>query len=151
MWRWRSRIGRVNRHRSLRKRMLRRMVRITSSLDRKRRIPGRKAKPAMKSANVLIPPSLTSEYQEDLGAVLRQVLDEVYRARSVWPAFHSSHEAYGVFREEADEFWQAIKDDNIVHAHREAIQTAAMAVRFVLEVTQEMTKKESRTCKIDGI
>lgn len=49
--------------------------------------------------------------------------------------FHSLHEAHSVAEEEWDELWDAIKADEgpgrIAH---EAVQTAAMLVRLILEL-----------------
>lgn len=63
--------------------------------------------------------------------VLDAVVLELASARRKFPAFHSGHEGYAVIREELDELWDAVKRDDIPHARREAVQVAAMALRFI--------------------
>lgn len=40
---------------------------------------------------------------------------------------------HSVLEEEFDEFWDAIKADDFVGARKEAIQVAAMAIRYLME------------------
>ena len=63
--------------------------------------------------------------------VLDAIVTELTSARRKFPAFHSGHEGYAVIREELDELWDAVKRDDIAHARREAVQVAAMALRFI--------------------
>lgn len=46
--------------------------------------------------------------------------------------FHSGHEGYAVLLEEVQELWEAIRADDDAHAKREAIQVAAMAIRYLV-------------------
>jgi len=52
------------------------------------------------------------------------------------PAFHSTHEGYGVLKEEVDELWGEIKESksfdmaNFLMVN-EAVQVAAMAIKFI--------------------
>lgn len=71
--------------------------------------------------------------------LLKHVTDELARAQYKFPAFHSGHEGYAVIREELDELWDAIKRDDRDAAGAEAIQVAAMAIRFVLDVCDDLT------------
>lgn len=69
-------------------------------------------------------------------------LHEVRRAKSLWPAPASSaHEQYAVLLEEVDELkahvWTNQKKRNIPAMRKEAIQVAAMALRFAAEVCDE--------------
>jgi hypothetical protein len=66
--------------------------------------------------------------------VLDIVSSEVARASSKYPAFNSAHEGYAVLLEEVDELWDEVKADNIDLACAEAIQVAAMAVRFIVDL-----------------
>jgi hypothetical protein len=70
--------------------------------------------------------------------VVQDVVDELVRARALFPAFHSAHEGYAVMLEEVDELWQLVKGkrgpENAAAMRAEAIQIAAMAVRFVIDL-----------------
>ena len=72
------------------------------------------------------------------GHVLRAVDAEISRAAQSYPSFHSQHEGYAVLKEESDELWDRIKaskglkSDGVTAV--EAVQVAAMAVRFVLDL-----------------
>ena len=50
---------------------------------------------------------------------------------------HSSHEGYAVLLEELDELWDEIKNNKKPHTwyhqRKEAIQVAAMAIRFIVD------------------
>ncbi len=73
--------------------------------------------------------------------VMSQVADELQQAMKHWPAFNSAHEGYGVLKEEFDELWDEIKINqkrrDIDKMRREAIQVAAMAIRFAIEVCND--------------
>jgi hypothetical protein len=62
------------------------------------------------------------------------VVEEYYRARKKFAPFNSGHEGYAVILEELEELWTEIKADNKPKAHKEAIQLAAMALAYVIEV-----------------
>jgi hypothetical protein len=87
-------------------------------------------------------------------SALHEVHEEIIRARAKHGEqnFHSAHEGFAVLDEERDELWDEVKmnplryhaaTDNDARAlHRsymrkEAIQLAAMAVRFIVEVCHE--------------
>jgi hypothetical protein len=59
---------------------------------------------------------------------------EAMQAIEKWPPFHSSHEGYGVLLEEVDELWDEVKANNKTKAKAEAVQVAAMALRFIAEL-----------------
>jgi hypothetical protein len=69
-----------------------------------------------------------------IDALAAEIKNEVRRAQAKFPAFHSGHEGYAVIREELDELWDAVKQNDIPHAKREAIQVAAMAMRFIVDL-----------------
>lgn len=64
----------------------------------------------------------------------KAVIDELHRASKKNLPFNSAHEGYAVLKEEVDEMWDEIKTNNIVKAREEAIQVAAMAIRFLCDV-----------------
>ena len=72
---------------------------------------------------------------------MSMVRQELERAQAAHPAFHSGHEGYAVVREEVDELWDAVKASK-TYTHydevvgREAIQVAAMAVRFLIDLRE---------------
>ena len=66
-------------------------------------------------------------------------LVEVLRARTLFPAgMNSAHEGYAVLLEEVDELkahvWMHQRKRNYAAMRREAIQVAAMALAFAVEV-----------------
>ncbi|MCP4003209.1 MAG: hypothetical protein GY725_03345 [bacterium] len=60
---------------------------------------------------------------------------EVERADRRWGRPASSHETLGVLLEEFNEFEQAVHANDLEAARREALQVAAVAMRFVLHRT----------------
>ncbi|MBC9913142.1 hypothetical protein [Chitinophaga varians] len=49
--------------------------------------------------------------------------------------FHSPHEGFAVLKEEVDELWDEVKKDSDRETmKKEAIQVAAMAIRFIREL-----------------
>jgi hypothetical protein len=71
--------------------------------------------------------------------VLEEIANEVASAEGKWPPMNSAHEAYAVLLEEVDELWEHVKTNqkkrNLDEMRAEAIQVAAMAVRFVRDVS----------------
>lgn len=67
-------------------------------------------------------------------ALVHDTLEELMRATSRFGPFNSAHEGYAVLLEEVDELWDHVKmkqSKRCPHDMRaEAIQTAAMAIRF---------------------
>jgi NTP pyrophosphatase (non-canonical NTP hydrolase) len=74
-----------------------------------------------------------------LHALAAEVTGEVARAEAQWPPMKSAHEAYAVLLEEVDELWDHVKTNqkkrDIPAMRAEAIQVAAMAVRFIRDVS----------------
>lgn len=75
-------------------------------------------------------------------AALALVRAEVERAARKHPPFNSRHEGYAVLLEEVDELWEDVKADRYHPAIIEAIQVAAMGVRFITDLgTWEIEEK----------
>lgn len=72
---------------------------------------------------------------------VRDAKTEARLAMVTWPAMNSAHEGYAVMAEEMDELWAHVKSKQITRdiasMRKEAIQVAAMALRFVAEVCNE--------------
>ena len=63
-----------------------------------------------------------------------KVKAELHEATTKFPAFNSSHEGYAVLKEEVDELWDEIKANRHNRTREEAIQVAAMAIRFLIDL-----------------
>lgn len=82
-----------------------------------------------------------SEAEEAFTALLNQITAEVATAQKNWPPFNSAHEGFAVLHEEVDELWDHVKTNqkrrDLPAMKKEAVQVAAMAIRFALEVCSE--------------
>ena len=84
-----------------------------------------------------------------IGEIMEEVFQEFMRATNKFGSFHNSHEGFAVLLEEVDELWDCVKancDKSILQ--EEAVQVAAMAVRFVFDVCCENTI--SNQCELCG-
>lgn len=63
-----------------------------------------------------------------------KMLNEYSIARAKFSPMNGPHEGYAVLKEEVDELWDAVKSNDTEQAKAEAIQVAAMAMAFWLEV-----------------
>ncbi len=65
--------------------------------------------------------------------IQEEITIELYKATKKFGTFNNPHEGYAVILEELDELWDEIKDKDsrIQHMKKEAIQVAAMAIRFI--------------------
>lgn len=70
----------------------------------------------------------------DIALALMAVGMECESSREAHGRFHSAHEGYAILKEEVDELWEAVREDNLEHAAFEAVQVAAMAVRFICDL-----------------
>lgn len=91
----------------------------------------------MKDADLIA--DLMQETDKDARRVMARalVMNELQRAM-VWPAMNSAHEGYAVIAEEVDELWEHVKvkqgERNVPEMTYEAVQVAAMALRFIIDV-----------------
>lgn len=91
----------------------------------------------MKNERVIIPAEFVKLPLEGrVQHTFSDVAEEYFRARRKHAPMHSAHEGFAVIKEELDELWDEIKkrDPSKAAMRIEAIQLAAMAVSFVLEV-----------------
>lgn len=73
--------------------------------------------------------------------MITKVQKEMEAARTKYGAFHSSHEVYGVLKEEVDEFWELVKDKDKLLSNTkrsrmitELTQIASVAIRAAKEL-----------------
>ncbi len=70
--------------------------------------------------------------------LLKELQNEYNFATSHFGKFHSAHEGYCVIEEEFDELWEEINKKkgqrDLNKMHREALQVATMAVRFITDI-----------------
>jgi hypothetical protein len=75
--------------------------------------------------------------QKKLTAIL-DVSAEYDSASAKFPPFASAHEGWAILREEVDELWDEVKKNPATRSNmnleKEAIQVAAMALRFLVDV-----------------
>ena len=87
--------------------------------------------------------------ESTIANVLREVHFELESARKKFKPFNSSHEGYAVIKEEFEELWDEVKHnklpDTLSRQRKEAVQLAAMAVRFVLDVCDRQSITEGKT------
>ena len=65
------------------------------------------------------------------------IVQEHERAISLFPPFRSEHEGYAIILEKLDELWDEVKKKKPRDKHlmrKEAIQVAAMATRFLIDL-----------------
>lgn len=66
---------------------------------------------------------------------------EAQSAREKWPCFNTAHEGFAILQEEVDELWDHVrtnqKNRDIGKMYKEAVQVAAMAIRFAAEICNE--------------
>lgn len=88
---------------------------------------------------------LTSN-ERAVSQLIQDVGFELDQAIRNWPPFNSAHEGYAVLAEEMDELWDHVKTNqrkrDLPKMQQEAIQVAAMAIRFALEVCSERTGRK---------
>jgi NTP pyrophosphatase (non-canonical NTP hydrolase) len=76
----------------------------------------------------------------------KQAFREARDARRNWPPFNSAHEGFAVLLEEVDELkahvWTNQKKRDLNAMRKEAIQVAAMAIRFAGDVCDEETGRK---------
>lgn len=81
---------------------------------------------------------MSNDIESALHAIAGEVVLEACEASAKWPPFNSAHEGYGVLLEEVDELqahvWTNQKKRDLGAMRKEAIQVAAMAIRFAYDI-----------------
>lgn len=82
--------------------------------------------------------AVDDELCDTVNQALSEVTTELDAAMRKFPAMNSPHEGYAVLDEEVDELWEHVKvkqgQRDWVAMRKEAIQVAAMAIRFAVDV-----------------
>ena len=82
---------------------------------------------------------LENEVGKLYGQELNEVIDELDRATKNFPPMRSAHEGYAILAEEVEELWDEIKlnpkNRSSERMRDEARQVAAMAIRFMRDIT----------------
>jgi broad specificity phosphatase PhoE len=111
------------------------------------------------SAGIEIPRDCTCGYPVDVrfhkwdcrhiaglsqGHLFSYLETELRKARNKFPDFNSPHEGYAVIAEEVEELWEHVKANTgrSEDALEEAIQVAAMALRYALDLCGNKTDSE---------
>lgn len=80
----------------------------------------------------------STKCSDKIGDVILEVAREADRAESMYPEFASAHEGYAILLEEMDELWVEVKrsprERRPAEMRKEAVQVAAMALRFLADV-----------------
>jgi hypothetical protein len=83
-------------------------------------------------------PQRGMQMDNEMSALLPEVGDEIASAQRTWPPYNSAHEGYAVLAEEVDKLWDHVKTNQEWRAigmmRKEAMQVAAVALRFVIEI-----------------
>ena len=78
--------------------------------------------------------------------VAAEAAEEATWASKKWPPFNSAHEGYAVLLEEVDELkahvWTNQTKRDLEGMRKEAIQVAAMAIRFAHDVCNEIVGRK---------
>lgn len=75
--------------------------------------------------------------------IIADILKEHERATSLHPPFNSRHEGYAILLEELEELWEIVKLNHVKNPDcrkdmkKEAIQVAAMSIRFIEDCCEE--------------
>lgn len=82
--------------------------------------------------------ALTDDKKDKIEYVTSEVFDMVWKAINKHTSMHSPHEGISVIREEFEELWDHVKADTgrTPEARKEALQLAAMAVRYIVDLIE---------------
>lgn len=73
--------------------------------------------------------------------ITHEVVEELRKAINKFGKFNSAHEGFAVLNEEVDELWDHVKTNqskrDIQAMRKEAVQIAAMAIRFAVDICNE--------------
>lgn len=73
-----------------------------------------------------------TEVDKKVEHALHLIEREYHRAMEKFPHFRTRHEGYAVILEELDEMWDEIKTDSGPRSCHEAVQVAAMCIKYIV-------------------
>ena len=81
-------------------------------------------------------PVSKNDNKEKISIAIQDIQKELQNAISKYSSLNSAHEGYSVILEKLDELWDEIKQQNQSkeQMRNEAVQVAAMALRFIIDV-----------------
>jgi len=72
---------------------------------------------------------------------IAEIEAEVANATDHYPPFNSAHEGFSILKEEVDELWDEVRvkqgKRDVAKMRHEAMQVAAMAIRFMMDIARE--------------
>lgn len=80
--------------------------------------------------------------------IIADIDNEFKNATSKHPKFNSRHEGYAILLEEVDELWEEVRKNHIktpeskLKQRKEAVQVAAMAMRFIYDCCDSSNPRE---------
>lgn len=83
----------------------------------------------------------------DASWVFDELRTELDKATKHFPPMKSPHEGWAILKEEVDEMWDEIKRNDFDGALEEALQVAAMAVRYIHDL-QDYTPPKAATIRL---
>lgn len=88
---------------------------------------------------------LTDDDLWDMQSVQEDVWHELKASMEKHAGMHSPHEGISVIREEFEELWDHVKADTgrTSEARKEALQLAAMAVRYIIDLIDNDNRSKS--------
>lgn len=82
--------------------------------------------------------SIYESYSDPIEVAIAEVETELRKATEKFSTFNSAHEGYAVILEELDELKEHVWTNNskrdLLAMRKEAVQLAAMALRFIVDV-----------------
>lgn len=79
---------------------------------------------------------MTHKYRKYLES-MNEISKEYHEATNKFGEFHSPHEGWAIIKEELDELWEEVQAHNTQEMRDEAKQVAAMALRFMVDLTYD--------------
>jgi hypothetical protein len=76
---------------------------------------------------------------EKLHDIMHEVYEELKKAMTFHQSMFDAHQGYAIILEELDEAWLEIKCNDKKRTREEMIQVAAMAIRFLHDVSDKGT------------